>query len=315
VARAASPRLLVLGGSGFLGSQVVLRAASMGLEVAAACRHPERAPEAARRAARWLELDASQPGAAARLLARERPGAVIVAAALARGADCERAPELATRLNAELPAEVAEACAEQSARLLHVSTDLVFGGEPPRPAGFREEDEARPLHVYGRSKLEGEGRVLTAQPAALVVRLPLLYGDSLGRGLGASDSLLAALDAVDGGGERPALLVDELRTPLDVEQASRALLELAAGEASGLLHVAGPESLSRFELGRAILEGRGRSAEASSRLQAVERAELPLVPPRPRDVSLDAGRARERLSFRLLAPRERFASRPRSPGG
>jgi dTDP-4-dehydrorhamnose reductase len=136
------------------------------------------------------------------------------------------------------------------------------------------------------------------------VRLPLLYGDSAGRGLGASDSLLAAVDR----DERPPLFTDEFRTPLEVQNAARALLELLDSGTRGILHVAGPQRLSRLELGLAVLDEMGLSPElARACITEARSADAPGPALRPRDVSLDARRARALLQTPLLSVREGLA--------
>jgi len=301
------PPTLVLGGSGFLGVHVLEAVAATGRRVVSAGRHSPLD----RAGAEHAPLDALDGDALEALLERLSPDRVINCCALARGGDCEERPECADRLNAELPEALGRWAGRTGARLVHVSTDLVFGGEPPRAAGYREEDSPGPLSIYGNSKAAGEAALLAANPAALVARLPLLFGDSRGRGLGASDSLLAALER---GGRRPRLFVDEFRTPLAVEEAAAALVELAGSPVAGLLHVAGPERLSRFSLGRIVLLGAGRSeAEIERFLQPVRQEELDLAALRPADVSLDTRRARSFLRSPLSAPRERF--RPSSPDG
>ena len=91
------------------------------------------------------------------------------------------------------------------------------------------------------------------------------------------------------------MCVDEWRTPLDVAEAAAALVELAGREEAGLLHVAGPERLSRYELGVAVLRAQGVEDPAAA-LEAVSSADFEAPEPRPRDVSLDASRARALLS-------------------
>ena len=185
--------MLVLGGSGFLGAHVV-RAAGPGVIAAGREERPGS----------W-KLDALVPDEIERVLDSVAPARVILCTALSSVADAERYPGLARALNVEFPRLVARWCARERARLVHVSTDLVFGAHEPPRTGFREEDPPAPLSEYGRSKAAGEHAVLDADPSALVVRLPLLCGDSFGRGRGASDSLLAAIAR----GERPELFTDE----------------------------------------------------------------------------------------------------------
>lgn len=309
---------MILGASGFLGAHLVAAAVArsrreatfadpLGPPVVGACREPALAPRFAhpRDAARWEACDLCEEPALRALLERVVPAQVIVAAALARVGDCDRDPARAELLNAIVPERVATWCREHDSRLLHVSTDLVFGGEDAPPSGFREADDPRPLSLYGRTKAEGETRVLAAHPGGLVVRLPLLYGDSGGRALGASDGLLAAVER----DEQPPLFVDEFRTPLEVKNAAAALVELLNTDARGVLHVAGPERVSRLELGLAVLEGMGLTAEtARSAVRAAQAGEVPGLGPRPRDVSLDARLARRSLVTPLLGVRAGVAA-------
>ena len=282
---------MVLGGSGFLGAWVVALAGRAGHSpVLAVARRPQRAPHVFVKGAKLVAVDLLRADLDD-LFETERPTRVILCAALSRAEDCERVPDVAKAMNVELPARVGRACARSGARLVHVSTDLVFGRVPPAPGGFREEDPASPASFYGRTKAEGEAAVLAAFPGALVVRLPLLFGDSGGRRLGASDSLLAAVAA----GSRPTLFEDEWRTPLFVGDAAVALVELAAGDLAGRLHVAGPDRVSRWEFGCAVLRGAGVDAAA----HRGTRASLGMAESRAADASLDASRARALLSTPL----------------
>jgi dTDP-4-dehydrorhamnose reductase len=293
--------VLVLGASGFLGPHLVHAARAAGAGRVVAASRSGALPGPPVEACEPVRLDAREAGALEGLLERERPLLVLNAAALARAADCEREPARARELNELLPARLGAACASRGVRLVHVSTDLVFGARPAPPGGFREEHPTAPLGVYGATKAAGERAVLAADPRALVARLPLLTGGSFGRGLGASDSLLAALAR----GERPPLFEDEWRTPLDAGDAAGALLELGRGELRGLLHLAGPTRMSRLELGLAVLASGGEAEEAArSRVRAARREDY-TGPARAEDTSLDAERARAvlRAPLRVLADR------------
>jgi dTDP-4-dehydrorhamnose reductase len=287
---------LVLGGSGFLGAHVVgaaLRANSG--PIVSASREP-LPPGVEGVVVR--KVDALHPSAVDELLDELRPARIVLCTALSSIADCAKYPGLARALNVEFPRGVAERARAIGARLVHVSTDLVFGAEPPPRGGFVEASTPGPLSVYGETKLASERAVLEAWPRALVVRLPLLYGPSHGRGRGASDSLLAAIAR----GERPMLFVDEFRTPLDVRDAAAALVELAHGDPRGLLHVAGPVRLSRYELGLDVLRAAGRTPdEARALVTSGRRADAGLASERPADVALSSAAARRELRTPLRA--------------
>lgn len=304
---------LILGGTGFLGAHAAgwalarSRAAGtlarpLGPPVWAVGRDVAGAPRygTPRDGVEFHSRDLRDPGSATALLEELRPKRVLLATALARPAACEAEPAAAERLNVELPKEVARWCGTRGARLIFVSTDLVFGAEPPPEGGFAEHHEPAPCNLYGDTKARGEREVLLGCPAALVVRLPLLFGDSGGRGLGASDGLLVAVEA----DQQPPLFVDEFRTPLEVGQAARALIELLGRSDTGLLHLAGPERLSRHELGLQILEEHGLAPEeARGSVRAVRQEEVPVGAPRAADTSLDGSRARARLRSPLDPPR------------
>lgn len=295
---------LVLGSSGFLGAHALatLCARFEGSEVVGVARRPEEGPSfcVPRDAARLAACDLLEEGQPESLLDELSPAVVLLSAALSRASDCAREPALAQALNVELPRRVATWCAREGARLVHVSSDQVFAGDAPG-GGYRESDPPAPLSAYGASKAAGEEAVLEAHPEALVVRLPLLYGNSAGRGLGASDSLLEAVDR----GQRPPLFSDEWRSPLEVRNAAEALAELCALDLRGLLHVAGPERVTRHALGCAVLEGMGLCADrARECVQEARRADLGLEAERPRDVALCIERAAALLSTPLAGIEE-----------
>ena len=313
-------RTLITGASGFLGPWVVAAAVRraqrdatladpLGPPVLAQSRQdPLLIPRffQPRDAAEWVAFDFASPAGSARDSIAEwldglAPSEVIHCAALSRAAACEQHPKAARQLNVDAPAAIAAWCRAHGARLVHVSSDLVFGEHDAPPGGFTEGDDPAPVSVYGQTKLDGERAIRDAFESAAIVRLPLLYGNSAGRGLGASDSLIDAVAR----GEAPGLFVDEYRTPLDARTAADALVELLDFEGGGVLHVAGPERITRFELGVLVLRAMGLSeAEARSELRPASQADIDVGAPRPRDVSLDASKAQDLLETDLLAPRK-----------
>jgi dTDP-4-dehydrorhamnose reductase len=299
--------LLVLGGSGFLGAQVVLRALARDEPVISASRDPHSFPRSDDPRLQRVVLDVAEEDALERELDELRPSRVILCTALASLDACEKDFELAVRVNTGAAGRVAQWCSGADARLVFVSTDLVFGREPPEHGErYREDDYPAPLSLYGVTKMAGETAVLEARGNAVVARLPLMYGDPLGRPKGASGSLATALER----GERPQLFTDEFRTPLDVADAADALLELAEHEFRGTLHVAGPERISRYDLGLAILHAGGRSyADARATLRSATRADAGVEATRPTDVSLDVRLAQRVLRTKLRAPAEALARR------
>jgi dTDP-4-dehydrorhamnose reductase len=222
-------------------------------------------------------VDLADTAAVAAAFRDAGPDVVLHVAAMARVGDCFREPERAARVNAGGTAVLAELCAAAGARLVLVSTDLVFDGEA---APYRETDPPRPVSVYGRTKRDAEAAVLAATRSA-VARVSLLFGPSLCGRPSFFDEQTAALRE----GRKVTLFEDEWRTPLSLATAARALVALARSDFTGLIHIGGPERLSRLEMGLRLASFLGADPSA---VVAGRRDDAPAAEPRPRDVSLDS---------------------------
>jgi dTDP-4-dehydrorhamnose reductase len=153
-------KILVTGGNGMLGRTLGKRLARHEIAVA-------DLPE-------WDVTDAD--AFLAKTMA-EMPDVVIHAAAMTKVDDCESNRDLAFRLNEEGSRNVAIACKACGARLIAISTDYVFSGDPPKePWAWSETDIPRPRTVYGASKFAGEQMVQMILPDAVILRIAWLYG-------------------------------------------------------------------------------------------------------------------------------------------
>ncbi|HEX7447824.1 MAG TPA: SDR family oxidoreductase [Pirellulales bacterium] len=222
-------------------------------------------------------VDLAHRDAVAAAFAAARPDVVLHAAALSSVAQCFQQPQQARTINIGGTQLLMELAAAANARLLLVSTDLVFDGQR---GGYGENDPPSPRSVYGQTKSAAERAVL-GQPRAAVVRASLLYGPTRNQRRGFFDEQLARIRA----GQPAPFFVDEWRTPLALSTAARALAALALGDFEGLLHLGGPERMSRWEMG-ARLAKYLRCDESAC--QPVSRAESPSPEPRPRDSSLNS---------------------------
>jgi dTDP-4-dehydrorhamnose reductase len=277
--------VLVTGAGGLLGGRIAELLHGRGFEVVGLFRGA--APPAGPVPFRAELRDA---GSVARALDETRPAAVVHAAVMSRPDQCEARPEDAAAVNARLPGLVAAACAERGLRLVAISTDLVFGGER---SWSREDDATGPCNEYGRSKLAGERAVLAACPTAAVARVALVLGRGHGSRATSSEGIVQALLA----GRQPKLYTDEYRTPVDPESVAAALDRLLRSDLAGVVHLGGPERISRYELGVRVARAFGLPED---RLVRSLQAEHPTSDRRAPDTSLDSGRARRELGF---APR------------
>jgi dTDP-4-dehydrorhamnose reductase len=153
-----SRRIIIIGAGGRLGSAL---AREYGLDTAVVgFNHAQLdlgSPDQLRTTLEGLEFDT-----------------LINAAAQTNVDRCETDQEEAFALNAEAPGLLAAICRAKKARFIHISTDYVFDGAKREP--YTEEDEARPISVYGESKREGERRALEANEDALIVRVSWVFG-------------------------------------------------------------------------------------------------------------------------------------------
>jgi dTDP-4-dehydrorhamnose reductase len=264
-------RLLITGGSGYLGSAVASLASAAGWSVTSASfRRPGPA-----------QVDIRDAGQVAALVEQVRPDAVVHAAYQQDG-------DGAWPVIVDGSANVAATVAAAGARLVHLSTDVVFDGRSGAPYG--EDDEPSPIIDYGRAKLEAERRVAAAAPAAVLVRTSLIYG-----GPGGPVSKHEQAATAPGG----AFYVDELRCPVQVDDLAVALVELCGLDVTGPLHVAGPEPVSRWQLA-CLAAGR-------------EVTGVTAPPGRPLDCRLDSSRATGMLLARLRGVYDVFGvDHPRS---
>ena len=268
--------MLVTGGSGYLGEWIVTLARPA-WDVTATHLHHLPALDTDDPGVTWRRLDVRDRTAVNTLVHETSPAVIIHTAALnpGQGTDFQAVNALGTR-------HVARAAAAHHARLVHISTDVVFDGEK---GNYVEEDLPSPITPYGRSKAQAEAEVWDSGAETLVVRTSLIYGwrPRIDRN---TRWIVGDLRA----GKPVRLFTDELRCPIWVESLAAAIVELAGLTYTGVLHVAGAQVLSRYELGVRL-----------ARFHGVDPG--PLIPARsresglhrPLDCTLDCSRARALL--------------------
>jgi dTDP-4-dehydrorhamnose reductase len=270
--------LLVIGGSGHLGLRIMRQAQRAGHSVTATF-HGSAPPTDG---ADWRKLDIRRREEVTALALDARPGLIINAA--------YRQSDWAT--TADGAAHVALAAVAAGARLVHVSSDAVFSGAAPSYDETRQPD---PVTPYGAAKAAAETAVKVIAPAAVIARTSLIIGD----GDSPHERLVHELAS---GAATGVLLADQVRCPVHVNDLASALLELAASPHAGIGHVAGPDAISRYELGLLIAARDG-----------LDPTKIPVGlhagtgRPGALDVRLDSAKTQARLTVRLRGAREFLA--------
>lgn len=205
-------------------------------------------------------------------------GVVVNAAAYTNVERAEEEPDIAHRVNAWAPGILAAAARDAGLRFVHVSTDFVFDGTKDGP--YVETDAPNPLSAYGESKLEGEHVVACADPDALIVRTAWVFGPA---GVNFPVKILEAART------RPSLSVvtDEIGSPTYTLDLAAGIIGLVGAEASGIFHLAGSGSCSRFELATETL----RLAGVATPLSPVTSDAFPTKAARPMNSVLDCSKA------------------------
>jgi len=255
-------RLLITGGSSYLGRHLTPPAA-VGRQVTYTyyTHDPLNLPGGVR-------LDLRDATAVTDLIRRTRPEAIIHTAGSNRVDDMHTVIVAGTR-------HVAQAAEAVNARLIHLSTDVVFNG---RCAPYRESDPPTPLHAYGQAKAAAE-EIVRTYSNHVIIRTSLIYGlEQMDRG---TAWIAGALRA----GQPVTLFTDQMRNPVWVQTLCQACLELAGADFVGVLNVAGRQALSRADFALRLLDWWGVQERATLSLGASDPARW------PRDCTLDLTRA------------------------
>ncbi len=220
-----------------------------------------------------LELSVGDRLGIERAIREHRPQVVLNCAAFNAVDRAESEPQLAHEVNAVGAANAAAACRQLGPRFVHFSTNFVFDGSLDRP--YVEGDTARPLSVYGRSKLEGEEAVLATLPEALVIRTAAVFGDTGSAVKGGSFPERVVERARRG--ERLRVVSDQKINPTYARDLAQAAIALAGSDMTGVVHVVAAGCCAWDELARAALEECGVDAAIAS----VATADLTLAAARP----------------------------------
>jgi dTDP-4-dehydrorhamnose reductase len=275
-------RVLVLGGSGLVGSGVRQRW-SGAVDVEA----PGHA-----------ELDVLDQRALERYVERSTAVVVLNLAAWADvdGAEVERGDTRGTvyRLNAAYPKYLARACHREGKHLIHVSTDYVFDGkETERP--YAEDDTPNPVCWYAQTKLDGERAVLDSGASASVARIEMPF---TGRATGKRD--LARLIASRlRAGQRVQGVVDQRITPVFLDYAAEAFRKLAETRYLGIIHLAATDWTTPHRFAREIAGRLNLNARLIEKVP-FERFSRTRLAPRPQHPWLDVSRFEQEFGGGIL---------------
>lgn len=252
-------RAVVFGASGQLGVELVRELKSRGYEVAAWDR---------------AHADITDRAAVERALADFDAEAVFNCAAYNQVDVAEKEPQAAFQTNALAVRNLALACRQIDARLVHFSTDYVFDGIASRP--YVEEDPPHPLGAYAVSKLAGELYAQAYLDRPLIVRTSGVFGPA---GLTtARGNFVELMLRLAGSGQPIRVVEDHVASPTFAPYLAARTVDLIGCNASGVYHVGGGTAISWFDFAKMIF----KIAAVEPRLQATNEREYRTPARRPK---------------------------------
>jgi len=243
------------------------------------------------------DVDISCSDSVKRSLEAIHPDVVVNTAAFHHVEKCEADPAMAFSVNGLGARNLGQTTAALGAKLIHISTDYVFGGEKNSP--YVETDRATPVNVYGNTKLSGEHFVSSTNPHHFILRVSALYGSSPCRAKGGLNfvDLMIKLSR-----ERDEIRVvdSECVSPTPTFEIAAQIVELSRTSEYGLYHATAEGSCTWYEFARAILD----ATRSNVRLERADPSEFPAKVPRPKYSVLENA-ALKRKSLNLFGPWQR----------
>ncbi|KAG0044237.1 hypothetical protein BGZ83_010510 [Gryganskiella cystojenkinii] len=243
-------RVLVTGASGLLGRAVAAEFKNSGHEVIGVAFSRAKGD--------LKKLDLEDSKAVEAFVDEEKPDVIVHCAAERRPDVVEKNPEGVKKLNVQVPGLLADLTNDRGILLIYISTDYVFDGTSP-PYDVR--DKVHPLQLYGQSKYDGEVEIKKLNPAAIILRVPILYGATEYNGESAVNVLIDSVQQ----GKATSMDHYAIRYPTNVADVARVIKDLSIKVRrekvfiSGILHFSGEEKFTKYEMCEVIAQVLGTS--------------------------------------------------------
>jgi dTDP-4-dehydrorhamnose reductase len=268
----AKRRLLVVGGSGLVGTNLVLAARAKWDVFATFYKHRVDFEDVEE-----LALDIRDYQQASAIVRAVSPDVVVLASAFMDVDGCQKDPQTARETHAMGARHIAKVAGSDMA-LVYVSTDYVFDGNKGRP--YSEQDAAAPVNVYGQTKLAGEEEVRAHAKEFTIVRPAQIWGENP---FTHKPTLVQKVVSALQGGQEIQLVSDQVQSPTYAPELALDILALAHAEERGVFHAGGASAISRYEMGRQVARTWGLDEEL---VRPVKLKDAGLPAPRPLNVSL-----------------------------
>ena len=234
-------KILITGANGFLGYYITEKFLQKNYTVIATGKGECRLPYHHYPNFIYVEMDFTDPYSIHDVFEKYEPEVVVHGGAISKVDECEQNQWLAYTTNTEATVSLLINAEEYKSFFVFVSTDFIFDGEKGM---YKEDDEAKPVNFYGRTKLDAEEAVKEYKYDWAIVRTVLVYGKpQAGRG-----NILSVVKEKLEKGESYNVVDDQVRTPTYVGDLADGIIAVMEKRAKGVYHISGEEVMTPYQM-------------------------------------------------------------------
>jgi len=274
-------KVLIIGGSGLVGSKI-----SELFPEAFATYNTTHIPRK-----NTFKLDISDRDSLKFTLDKLEPDTIIVTAALTDIDKCEIHPEMATNINTEPFKYIVSFLKQKGGRLIQISTDYVFSGEK---GNYSENDERKPINVYGKTKMEAEDIIINSGINFSLVRTSGIFG--INESTGKNNFFTWIYNNLRAGNEI-RLVTDQIYSPVLNSVLAEAIYEIYEREINEIIHFSSLDAISRFEFGKLVAEIFNLRKE---HINPARMEDMTWIAKRPKNSSLSNDKALTNMSLKPI---------------
>lgn len=235
-------KVLITGANGLIGQHVTKLLLHKNYQVVATSRGESRLPFQPSGNYTYHAMDVANALETFAVMSLEKPDVVVHTAAMTQVDDCELRPQQCERINVQGTSQVLTDAETFSSHFIYISTDFVFDGEK---GNYTEEDDTKPINLYGFSKLQAESMVQTSTIPFAIVRTCLVYGNLL---QGSRTNIVSWVKESLEQGKTIRVVSDQWRTPTYVEDVAKGIALIIEKKATGIFHISGKDLLTPYEI-------------------------------------------------------------------
>jgi dTDP-4-dehydrorhamnose reductase len=235
-------KVLITGANGLLGQHLTKLLSDKNYQVVATSRGESRLPFQPSDNYTFREMDIANALEVFGVMSQEKPDVVVHAAAMTQVDDCELRPQHCERINVQGTSQVLTDAETFSSHFIYISTDFVFDGEQ---GNYAEEDDTKPISLYGFTKMQAESMVQTSTIPFAIVRTCLVYGNLL---KGTRSNIVSWVKDSLEQGKTIQVVSDHVRTPTYVEDLAKGIALIIEKKATGIYHISGKDWLTPYDI-------------------------------------------------------------------